>query len=540
MLFSRSILDGDDGEIGGIAQVQCTHRPTAAGESAGSLSLAKSLRFRLQHSADGKLSGTTVLCLMHIDQLAIIEQSEGQGPILIEAIKERLRPLAEFSSIHLIADEVLAVVFHKDRGLRASDCLRRVRTALRSPLVLGERDYLLVPTIGAASCPRHAHSSEELIRCAQITLDYARKKGWRGRHAVFTKRMANELADRLSLESDLLHALSRGELQLRYQPIVDLKSRQISGVEVLMRWHHPHRGFVPPDIFIPLAEQRGLIQPLTEWLVAQAARELQVISTVVPDLRMNINLSARQAKPALVQALLARVGSTGGIGVEQMTFEVTEGALLENTDPALEALHRLKKQGAHIALDDFGTGFSSISYLEQFPIDVIKIDKSFIQKIEGGSESRKLVEAMLFMASALELDSVAEGVESLEELAWLAAKGCRYIQGYFFAKPLDAEELKDFLENFSFPEEALAGALWPKAKGLPRLLSENQEERAQALRQACPAGCGHARYRDALPRGQRPMVEGLQPRRYRYRRPILLRYSAGHAPALARGLCPLS
>ena len=470
LLFDRRV----QGEAGGIVQIR------GIGQHPPWVEVMD--RDRLERDLAGLTVGAggegtaTVLLLIHIDQYATIEQAFHEDVPLFDMVGSRFSELPDFGAFYHVEEGVLAVLFRSPGRLRPGDCIRRVQTALHEPLSFGGRDHHLVATIGAAAFPRQAHSGPELAAHARIALDYACKQGWRGRHAVFSRRMAIELANWRSLEVDILHALAGKQLELRYQPIIDLKTRDVGGVEVLMRWNHPQRGFIPPDIFIPLAERLGLIQPFTEWLVSQAVRELRVLSGTHPGLRMNINLSARQAQPVLVDALLAEIDRAGGIGCERFTFEVTEGVLLENSAPALEALNRLKRRGVRIALDDFGTGFSSISYLEEFPIDVIKIDKSFVQKIEGGTDSRKLVEAMLFMASALELDSVAEGVESLGELAWLTTKGCRYIQGYFFARPLACNELDAFLRDFSFPEDGLNEALWPKARGLPRLLSDNQEE----------------------------------------------------------------
>ena len=420
-------------------------------------------------------SARTVLLLVKIAQLALLEQSRNRGPSLAEIVIARLERLPGAVTGYRFDSDLVALVLAAD-GLRASDCVRRARLALRAPVEVADRDYALTTIIGAAAAPRHAIAAETLEQRAEVALTYAQKQPRRDRYAIFTRRIAAELADRLTLETDLRQALARHELGLRYQPIVGLQERRVAAVEVLMRWQHPTRGFVPPDVFIPLAEQLGLIQPLTEWLIRTAGSELEPLLRAAPQLRVNINLSARQATPELIRALLRQLVDGAALDARRLTFEVTEGALLENTAPALEALAELAAKGCRIALDDFGTGFSSISYLEQFPIDAIKIDKGFVQRLGRSAESRKLVEAMLFMAGALELDCVAEGVEAIEELAFLAAKGCRHVQGYLFARPLAASELESFLGSFTFPEEALGEALWPKARGLPRLLSDNHEK----------------------------------------------------------------
>ena len=464
------------GEPAGIVQIDGVSQHPPRGEAMDRERLGRDLAGLAAPGEGMQDSPDTVLLHVHIEQLATIEQAFREDVPLIETIGERLAGLVDFAGLYQIGEGVLAVLFRSGGRLRAGDCIRRVQSALHEPLGFGGRDHHLVATIGAAAHPRHASTGGELAEHARTALDYAQRKGWRGRHAVFTRRMANEIAEWRDLEVGILHALSASQLELRYQPIIDLSARRIGGVEVLMRWKHPQRGYIRPDIFIPLAERLGLIQPFTEWLVGRAARDLAPLFADHPHLRINVNLSARQAQPVLIDALLAEIDAAGGIDCARFSFEVTEGVLLENSAPALEALGRLRRRGARVALDDFGTGFSSISYLGEFPIDVIKIDKSFVQKIDAGGESRKLVEAMLFMASAFELDCVAEGVETLDGLAWLATKGCRYIQGYYFAEPLDLRALGVFLTGFTFPEDELNEALWPKARGLPRLLSDNQEE----------------------------------------------------------------
>jgi diguanylate cyclase (GGDEF)-like protein/PAS domain S-box-containing protein len=459
---------------------------SAAGTEPGTASTRQRLRHELEvrlaaksgntaGAKDGVGRTSVVLLLVKIEQLALLEQSREGGASLADTLIDRLERLPCARVSYRLESDVVALVL-TDEGLRASDCVRRARIALKAPVGSAGRDYALTAIIGAAAGTGQTITALTLVQRAEIALAYAQKQPRRGRHAVFTRRIAAELADRLTLETDLRQALAGHELELRYQPIVGLEQRRVAAVEVLMRWQHPSRGFVPPDVFIPLAEQLGLIQPLTEWLIRTAGRELEPLLRAAPQLRVNINLSARQATPELIRALLRQFAEGAALDPGRTTFEVTEGALLENVAPALEALNELKTKGCRIALDDFGTGFSSISYLEQFPIDAIKIDKGFVQRLGKSTESRKLVEAMLFMAKALELDCVAEGVEGVEELAFLAAKGCRHVQGYLFAKPLTQAELESFLLHFAFPEAALSEALWPKAKGLPRLLSDNQEK----------------------------------------------------------------
>jgi len=417
----------------------------------------------------------SVLLLAQFDRLSLLEAAHADAGTLDRQVRERLSRLPQAVLTARLENDIIAVLFENGHGLKAGACLKEAAAALKAPFSLGGREHRLTATLGAAAYPRHAGDVESLWNHAEIALDQARWQG-RGGQVVFSRRVARGQAERLTLESDLRRALAADELELRYQPIVDLRTRRIAAVETLMRWRHPERGLVPPDTFVPLAESLGLIQPFTDWMIGRAADELGPLLERHPELGVNFNLSARHVRPALIEGMLGHLDRARGLAPERVTFEVTEGTLLENTEPARLALETLKARGCRLALDDFGTGFSSISYLDSFPIDSIKIDKAFVRAFDSTPERRKLLEAMLSMGSALELEIVAEGVEAVEELAFLAAKGCHKVQGYLFAPALAAAGLDELLQGFRFPEGALDEALWPKARGgLPRLLADNQE-----------------------------------------------------------------
>ena len=290
------------------------------------------------------------------------------------------------------------------------------------------------------------------------------------------------------LERDLCEALAGGQLELRYQPIVDAQGCRVAAVEALLCWRHPKHGCVPPDLFVPLAERQGLIQPMTTWLVGQAQEELREILRAHSSLRLNVNLSALQVQPEVARGLCAQFEGAGGIGPERVTIEITEGSLLKHAGPTHEALSILRAAGCRIALDNFGAGLSSLGHLDQLPIDGIKIDRSFVQRLQTSPGAGKLIEAMLFVGHTLDLDTMAEGIETADHLATLAAKGCRYAQGCLFAKPLAAERLGPWLEGFRFPEDDFEAALCIKAQGgLPRPLTDNQETAPRLFVKHVPA-----------------------------------------------------
>ncbi|MFO1037287.1 MAG: EAL domain-containing protein [Geminicoccaceae bacterium] len=274
-------------------------------------------------------------------------------------------------------------------------------------------------------------------------------------------------------------ALDRGEIELRYQPIIDLRHAAVVGVEMLMRWYRPGHGWVPPDAFVPAAERLDVVHEWTLWALGRAASELAPVLASHPELELHFNLSGHEARMDRVQSLLARIDSLPVLARASLAFELTETALLDSGSEAARSLELLRARQYGVALDDFGTGYSSLSHLDQYPLDTLKIDKRFVGKLEGSIDARKIVEAIQFMANALGLGTVAEGVETGEQLGFLVSRGCRRAQGYLLGVPLRASELASFLDAFRFPHELVQQSLWPPPTPLPPLLAQNQE---QALR----------------------------------------------------------
>ncbi len=256
-----------------------------------------------------------------------------------------------------------------------------------------------------------------------------------------------------TLESDLRRAVENGDLEVYYQPIVDLATEQVVGVEALSRWQHPTRGFVPPATFIPLAEEAGLIGDLGRSVLQQACSWIGGWQQTRPDeplFYVSVNISARQLqRPEFtgeVEAALAGGGSRGSL-----VLEITESLLMQDTEATLARLHDLKSLGIRLALDDFGTGYSSLSYLRRFPIDMLKIDRSFVSGLRAGSEPLRLVEGIMALGNTLGLETVAEGVEELEELAALRSVGCEVGQGFYFARPMGVADLESYLSGAFSP-----------------------------------------------------------------------------------------
>jgi EAL domain-containing protein (putative c-di-GMP-specific phosphodiesterase class I) len=272
------------------------------------------------------------------------------------------------------------------------------------------------------------------------------KREEKGSSAVFEPGMRDSIVRRLELKTELARAVENGELLLHFQPIVDLETEEIGGFEALVRWQHPTRGLVPPIEFIPLAEETGLIVPLGEWVMSEALRrgkELQ--ERCGRPVYMAVNLSARQLLQTDVVATVSKALFESHMDPSTVVLEITETSLMEDAEAGEQVLHELRDLGVRIAIDDFGTGYSSLSYLKQFPIDILKIDRSFISNMTEGPEESALPEALIHLSKILELDTVAEGIETVAQLHKLRSLGCRKGQGYYFSKPVEMDQALSLL-----------------------------------------------------------------------------------------------
>jgi EAL domain-containing protein (putative c-di-GMP-specific phosphodiesterase class I) len=277
---------------------------------------------------------------------------------------------------------------------------------------------------------------------------YRAKAGGGSGLAAYDPQMHDQLMDRLELEADLRVALDRGELALHYQPTVALRTGEIVGFEALVRWHHPTRGIVSPLDFIGIAEATGLIVPLGRWVLAEACR--QAVSWGAGAgraLKMAVNVSVRQFDHGDLAATVAEVLAETGMPADRLCLEMTESVLLSDTDENLAQLRRVKALGVTLAMDDFGTGYSSLAYLRRFPLDVLKIDRSFVDRLGGDRADVALVHTIVRLGQSLGMATVAEGIEDPEQLAALREMGCDYAQGYFLSRPLPAGEAGGALES---------------------------------------------------------------------------------------------
>jgi EAL domain-containing protein (putative c-di-GMP-specific phosphodiesterase class I) len=279
---------------------------------------------------------------------------------------------------------------------------------------------------------------------------YAAKRQGKGRSAIFEPVMHATVVERLDLAADLSRAIQQGQLHLCYQPEIELRSGRIVGLEALVRWQHPRRGMVPPDQFIPLAEETGSIVSIGDWVLREACRQVKVWQErwpETPPLTIAVNLSARQLQHLGILDEVQAGLAAADLDPHSLVLEITETAIMAQPDAAITILTKLRRHGVRLALDDFGTGYSSLSYLQRLPVDILKIDRSFVSGVAGGTEDSALARAIVTLGQTLGLEVVAEGVETAEQLAALRELGCQLGQGYYFARPLGPAAVDALLER---------------------------------------------------------------------------------------------
>ena len=390
----------------------------------------------------------TAVMFVDLDRFKAVNDLLGHaaGDILLKEVAQRLvRQLRVGDTICRIGgDEFVVVLPELKRAADAAQVARKVLEQLSQPLMVEERELIVTPSIGIAVFPDDGRDAETLIRNSDAAMYHAKELG-RANYQFFTAEMNQAASRRLALEADLRRALGRDELRVFYQPIVDARTGLVAAHEALARWQHPERGLVEPGEFIQLAEESGMILKLGEWVLRQACRWATFIG-VERGLPVSVNLSPRQFNdPKLVHTVAAALRETG-LPARLLQLEITETTAMQHTDVTLATLNRLKALGVSIAIDDFGTGYSSLSYLKRFPVDLLKIDRSFTTELPADADQCAIVSAIVALAHALELQVIAEGVENAEQREFLASCGCNFIQGHLTGAPLDADAAaKDFV-----------------------------------------------------------------------------------------------
>ncbi len=349
-------------------------------------------------------------------------------------------------------DEFTVVLNNVKNTKTVAAVAERLLAALAVPIAIEGHELVVTPSIGVAVAPRDGDDVETLLKHADTAMYHA-KTGGKNSYKYYSKKMMGTGVERLKLESDLRRAIERGELILHYQPQVDLDTGDVVGAEAMVRWNHPQAGLVPPMEFIPLAEEMGLIVDLGRWVLSEACRQMKAFQQkglYFPKMAVNVSsLQFNQAFIDYVDSVLTEMQ----LGPEFLELELTEGIIMSDANASIEVLQTLKRLGVSLSVDDFGTGYSSLSYLSRFPLDELKIDRSFVTELASSENSRALVRAIIAMGKSLGLRLVAEGVENFEQYSFLKNHGLKVIQGYLFSKALPVEEFEKLLQGHPFREQ---------------------------------------------------------------------------------------
>jgi len=418
------------------------------------------LRERLaQMKAEAQSTGQVLgFILLSLGRMPLIREALGPGAeqALVQEAAARVRLAAGADAVGRFSDGSFAIVARRAVAEDLAAAARRLLAAVGQPYTWESEELHLDPAVGIAVYPNDGVKYEALVQGAEAALRQAQESMGQ-RYAFYRPEFNQGANDRFKLESALRRAVEREELVLHYQPQVDPVTGRIVGAEALLRWRHPERGLVPPGVFIPLAEETGLILPIGDWVLHAACTQQRIWRDAgLPLVPVSVNLSAHQFDDAIV-GTVARVLDESGIEPQLLELELTETASMADADKSVALLAQLKSMGVRLAIDDFGTGFSNLNYLKRFPVDKLKLDQSFVADIKSSSDDLAISRAVIAMAHGLRLTVVAEGVETACQMGLLAEHGCDLMQGYYFSRPVPAEELGRMLrEGVSFAQTALA------------------------------------------------------------------------------------
>jgi diguanylate cyclase (GGDEF)-like protein len=409
----------------------------------------------------------TLIALLYLDldRFKRINDNLGHavGDALLKAVGQRLRqsirpadvmtavkdvnPPGRGSVARLGGDEFVVLVSGLTEESQATAVADRIRDALGEPFECGGHRFVVTPSIGIALYPKDGADIEDLLVKADMAMYKAKDQGRNG-HAFYGESMAIRSLSRLELENDLRRAFEAGDFQIHYQPKVDLATGRVVGVEALLRWHHATHGWMSPEAFIPVAEESGLIVALGEWVLRETCRQLQRwAGTDLGHLTMAVNVSVQQfAREDFVESVL-RTLRQFQVQPQRLELEITESLLLRNVDDTTACMKRFRAAGLTLSIDDFGTGYSSLGYLRSFPVDALKIDRSFVKDLNVKGDGGAICAAIIALARELRLRVIAEGVETLEQVEFLRAQGCDQVQGFLMSAPLPIEELESLLRS---------------------------------------------------------------------------------------------
>ncbi|MBQ0785134.1 MAG: EAL domain-containing protein [Amphritea sp.] len=377
----------------------------------------------------------------------------GMGDLLLQEVARRITESVSGNDQNspLVArfggDEFTVLLPEINQISDAEEAARQILESIGMTIDLAGHEVVVTPSIGIAIFPHHGEDVDSLMKNVDAAMYFVKHAGKNG-YELFVKSMNIVAKRRLELESHLRHAIELNELSLNYQPQVEMSSGRIIGVEALLRWHSKELGFVSPVEFIPVAEETGLISPIGEWVLREACHQTRAWQVQgLPEIRVAVNLSVRQFAKQNLEKLVSQVLLDTGLPVHCLELEITENMLMDDVEGSVETLHRLKALGVQLAIDDFGTGYSSLSYLKRFPIDKLKVDRSFITHVTTDPGDASVTQAIIAVAHNLGLSVTAEGVEEKSQLEFLRELQCEEIQGYLFSRPLKADDLAQLLKS---------------------------------------------------------------------------------------------
>jgi diguanylate cyclase (GGDEF)-like protein len=454
-------------EKGAVVQIQATSRDVSEKMAMqeklrydalhDSLSELPNRNFLIQHltqqleTLDSQPSSYFAVLFLDLDRFKIINDSLGHSfgdKVLIEIAARLKNDLPKTSFIaRLGGDEFVIVVRDVENVDRVTNIASNLLTKLKAPFFIENRNIAVSASIGIVIADSPQTSADNLLRNADIAMYQAKANG-RSCYKIFNHQMHTNVLKQLQIEHDLRKALDHEEFFLVYQPIVTLPEANLLGFESLVRWRHPKLGMISPDRFIHIAEETGLILPLGAWILRTACHQLADWRRKFPSsqkIKVSVNLSVKQLQQAQVLNEIDTILAETKLSGDSVTLEITESVLLDANDEIYERLDAIKQRGIQISIDDFGTGYSSLSYLHRLPIDVLKIDRSFVQSIDDNLRNLKITRSIITLAHQLDIATVAEGIETGNNLAELNRLGCEYGQGYFFAKPLAVEDALSWL-----------------------------------------------------------------------------------------------
>jgi diguanylate cyclase (GGDEF)-like protein/PAS domain S-box-containing protein len=407
--------------------------------------LHERLKSAIGHAVRNKTNGA--LAFIDLDNFKHINDSFGHetGDIVLLEIARRVREnmRGDDTVARVGGDEFVVLVTGQPSYEHVADLVERMRASIGAPIAAAGQEIVCGASIGVSVFPRDGDNVDRIMRAADAAMYHAKALG-KNNCQFYSPALNQAVHQRLLLEASLSAAIQHSQLVLGYQPKIDVRTAQVVGAEALVRWNHPERGLIPPDKFIPIAEETGLIVPLGEWVLGEACGALKTLQSLgFQDFVISVNLSARQLRHRHFAALLGETLQRHGVPPQMLELEVTESQLMDNPAEAMEVLAELKALGVRLSIDDFGTGYSSLSHLQKFPVDYIKIDRSFLREIGGGDAV--ITRAIVALGHNLKLKVIAEGVETKEQLTFLRDLGCDQVQGFYFSPALPCELLQDLV-----------------------------------------------------------------------------------------------